>query len=106
MTKIVDKPHGPVGEREMQKMYGPAHAAVTLTKDDTIRLQQAEIERLRVALERAERTASLTAAASIERLRGLLREYADVVRLVREGKPVPLAYLEDRIREALGDKNS
>ena len=40
----------------------------------------------------------------IERLRGLLREYADVVRLVREGKPVPLSYLEDRIREALGDE--
>jgi (p)ppGpp synthase/HD superfamily hydrolase len=39
-----------------------------------------------------------------ERLRALLREYADVVRLVREGKPVPLAYLEDRIREALGDE--
>jgi hypothetical protein len=43
-------------------------------------------------------------AREIERLRGLLREYADVVRLVREGKPVPLAYLEDRIREALGDE--
>ena len=43
------------------------------------------------------------AADEIERLRGLLREYADVVRLIREGKPVPLAYLEDRIREALGE---
>ena len=45
-----------------------------------------------------------TLLAEIERLRGLLREYADVVRLIREGKPVPLSFLEDRIREALGDE--
>jgi len=43
-------------------------------------------------------------ADEIERLRWLLREYADVVRLIKEGKPVPLDFLEIRIRHALGDE--
>jgi len=77
---------------------------------EVIEEQRAEIERLRGAYEQERKDCiNLTEKVipnlrdEIERLRGLLREYSDVVRLVREGKPVPLAYLEDRIREALGD---
>jgi len=43
------------------------------------------------------------AKEEIARLRGLLREYADVVRLIKAGRPVPLDFLEIRIQHALGD---
>ena len=67
---------------------------------DALANRDAEIARLRIELERA----AADAIDEIERLRWLLREYADVVRLIKEGKPVPLDFLEIRIRHALGDE--
>ena len=67
---------------------------------DALANRDAEIARLRIELERA----AADAIDEIERLRWLLREYADVVRLIKEGKSVPLDFLEIRIRHALGDE--
>jgi chromosome segregation ATPase len=40
-------------------------------------------------------------AEEIERLDGVLLEYSDVLRLLREGKPIPVSYLEERLKRVL-----
>ena len=68
-----------------------------------------EIERLRKDVDhwREARRSCIEAGdmmkEEIERLRGLLLEWLDMLRLIREGKPVPLDFVEKRVREALGN---
>jgi hypothetical protein len=88
-------------------------ASVTMTKDETIRLQAAEIERLRVS--RDNMADNLTAALAIvkehadeiERLRELLLEGITVPVQLNANTISPVAWRKDyerRVKEALGDE--
>jgi len=44
--------------------------------------------------------------SEIERLRSLLSLWLDMIRLFREGKPVPLDFIEAQIQEALKDSKT
>ena len=108
-----DKPHGPVGAREMQRMYGAAtsKAVVTETLSQTVERQAKsieeamtqlawkddEIERLRIERDEARKTTrewSENCGAEVQRLRSVLQEIAD---------GTAATWISDHIREALGD---
>jgi hypothetical protein len=77
---------------------------------ETNKQQRAEIERLQkeVIHWREARRSCIEAGdmmkEEIDMLRQLALHYVDTIRLIKEGKPIPLDYLEARINKALGNE--